>query len=227
MSLPDLNRTGLPRALEAVVALVGLVALLPLLVFVALVVAASCGRPILFSQVRIGRNGIPFVLFKFRTMRWTNAGPQVTSSDDARITRVGRFLRKTKFDELPELWNVLRGDMSLVGPRPEVQCYVDMNNPMWQLVLKARPGITDPTTLTLRNEESLLSRVKGDRERFYVEVLLPFKLRGYIEYLRSRNVRTDLVILWRTALAVIFPHDFSPEDTELTPAIINEVVSDR
>jgi lipopolysaccharide/colanic/teichoic acid biosynthesis glycosyltransferase len=208
-------------------AFVGLIALLPLLVFIAVIVAAFCGRPVLFSQVRIGRNGIPFVLFKFRTMYWSNAGPRVTSSDDARITRVGKFLRKTKLDELPELWNVLRGDMSLVGPRPEVPRYVDLDNPMWQLVLKARPGITDPTTLTLRNEELLLSRVKGDRERFYVEVLLPFKLRGYLEYIRSRSLRTDFIILWRTALAVILPHDFSaPVGTELPPAIINELVSD-
>ena len=205
MCLVHLNRRGLPRALEAVVALVGLVALLPFLIFVGLIVAASCGRPVLFSQVRIGRNGIPFVLYKFRTMHWSNSGPQVTSSDDARITRVGRFLRKMKFDEFPELWNVLRGDMSLVGPRPEVPCYVDLHNPMWQLVLKARPGLTDPTTLTLRNEETLLSRVKGDRERFYMEVLLPFKLRAYAEYIRSRSLRTDLGILWRTAMAIVFP----------------------
>lgn len=205
MCLVHLNRRGLPRALEAVVALVGLVALLPFLIFVGLIVAASCGRPVLFSQVRIGRNGIPFVLYKFRTMHRSNSGPQVTSSDDARITRVGRFLRKMKFDEFPELWNVLRGDMSLVGPRPEVPCYVDLHNPMWQLVLKARPGLTDPTTLTLRNEETLLSRVKGDRERFYMEVLLPFKLRAYAEYIRSRSLRTDLGILWRTAMAIVFP----------------------
>jgi lipopolysaccharide/colanic/teichoic acid biosynthesis glycosyltransferase len=98
---------------------------------------------------------------------------------------------------------------------------------MWQLVLKARPGITDPTTLILRNEETLLSRVKGDRERFYVEVLLPFKLRSYVQYIRSRSLRSDLIILWRTALAVILPHNFSaPERTELPRAIINELVSD-
>ena len=210
MTLVHLNPTGLPRALEAVLALVGLVVLLPLLVLVALVVAVCCGRPVLFSQVRIGRDGIPFVLYKFRTMHWSSSGPEVTSSDDARITRVGRFLRMTKFDELPELWNVLQGDMSLVGPRPEVPCYVDMNNPVWQLVLKARPGITDPTTLTLRNEEKLLSGVKGDRERFYVEVLLPFKLRGYVEYIRSRSLRTDLNVLWRTVMALIFPWHAGP-----------------
>ena len=205
MWLVHLNLRSLPRALEAVMALVGLIVLMPLLIFVAIVVVASSGQPVLFSQVRVGRNGIPFVLYKFRTMQRSNCGPQVTSSGDPRITPVGRFLRKTKFDELPELWNVLRGDMSLVGPRPEVPCYVDMNNPMWQLVLKARPGITDPTTLTLLNEETLLSRVNGDRERFYVEVLLPFKLCGYVKYLRSRSLRTDLRILWRTVMAVIFP----------------------
>jgi lipopolysaccharide/colanic/teichoic acid biosynthesis glycosyltransferase len=116
-------------------------------------------------------------------------------------------LRKTKLDELPELWNVLRGDMSLVGPRPEVPRYVDMKHPLWQLVLKARPGITDPTTLSLRNEELLLSQVNGDRERFYMEVLLPFKLRGYLKYLRIRTIGTDVGVLWRTVIAVIFRHD--------------------
>jgi len=200
-------RESLLRVLEAVIALVGLVVLMPLLILVALVIAVNSGRPVLFSQVRAGRNGIPFVLYKFRTMHRWNSGPLVTSRNDVRVTRVGRFLRKTKLDELPELWNVLRGDMSLVGPRPEVPRYVDMKHPLWQLVLKARPGITDPTTLSLRNEESLLSQVNGDRERFYMEVLLPFKLRGYLKYLRIRTIGTDVGVLWRTVIAVIFRHD--------------------
>jgi lipopolysaccharide/colanic/teichoic acid biosynthesis glycosyltransferase len=200
-------RQSLPRVLEAVIALVGLVVLMPLLILLALVIAVNSGRPVLFSQVRAGRNGVPFVLYKFRTMHRWNSGPLVTSRNDVRVTRVGRFLRKTKLDELPELWNVLRGDMSLVGPRPEVPRYVDMKHPLWQLVLKARPGITDPTTLSLRNEELLLSQVNGDRERFYMEVLLPFKLRGYLKYLRIRTIGTDVGVLWRTVIAVIFRHD--------------------
>jgi lipopolysaccharide/colanic/teichoic acid biosynthesis glycosyltransferase len=227
MSPRHVSKEGLPRALEAGVAVGGLILLLPLLGFVALVIVLTSGRPVLFRQVRVGRNGKPFVLFKFRTMHRFNSGLQVTSEDDVRVTRVGRVLRKTKLDELPELWNVLRGDMSLVGPRPEVPRYVDLKNRMWKLVLKVRPGITDPTTLSLRNEETLLSKVNGDREQFYMEVLLPLKLRGYVEYLRIRSPRTDVGVLCRTIIAVISRRDYSPEpDTEIT-AITNGIWSER
>jgi lipopolysaccharide/colanic/teichoic acid biosynthesis glycosyltransferase len=124
--------------------------------------------------------------------------------------RIGKFLRRTNLDELPELWNVLRGDMSLVGPRPEVPQYVDLGNPEWREVLKVRPGITDPMTLRLRNEEALLASVQGDRERFYIETLQPFKLRGYLEYLRERSWQRDVKVLWKTGLAVILPSKTPP-----------------
>src|SRR5262249_55230346 len=107
------------------------------------------------------------------------------------------------------LWNVFKGDMSLIGPRPEVPRYVDLKNPMWRLVLEARPGIADPMTLRLRNEETLLAQVIGDRERFYLETLLPFKLKGYLNYLQARSSWSDLKVLWRTILAVIFPNKAS------------------
>jgi lipopolysaccharide/colanic/teichoic acid biosynthesis glycosyltransferase len=138
-----------------------------------------------------------------------NSGPQVTAGDDIRITPVGKFLRKTKLDELPELWNILKGDMSLIGPRPEVPRYVDLDDPMWRLVLEARPGITDPMTLRLRNEEALLVEVEGDRERFYLETLQPFKLEGYLDYLQTRSWRSDLKVLWQTIVAVVFPNKTS------------------
>jgi lipopolysaccharide/colanic/teichoic acid biosynthesis glycosyltransferase len=114
-------------------------------------------------------------------------------------------LRKTKVDELPELWNVLKGDLSLVGPRPEVPSYVDMENPLWKRVLQVRPGITDPVTLKLRNEEVFLAQVEGDREEYYLKVLQPYKLQGYLEYLSKRSSWTDVNILFQTAVAVIFP----------------------
>jgi len=145
-------------------------------------------------------------MYKLRTMKAASSGPQVTAGDDARVTLAGKVLRKTKLDELPELWNVLKGDMSLIGPRPEVPRYVALNNPMWRLVLEARPGITDPMTLRLRNEEALLIEVKADRERFYLESLLPFKLEGYLNYLQARSWRSDLKVLWRTIVAVVFPN---------------------
>jgi lipopolysaccharide/colanic/teichoic acid biosynthesis glycosyltransferase len=138
-------------------------------------------------------------------MRTQVAGPGVTARDDPRITRVGRVLRRTKIDELPELVNVLRGDLSLVGPRPEVPEHVDLANPAWQEILRARPGVTDPVTLRLRDEESLLARVQGDRGRYYREVLQPQKLRGYVDYLRRRSWRTDLGVLVETAFAVLWP----------------------
>jgi len=139
-------------------------------------------------------------------MRVANSGPLVTAGDDTRVTPIGKFLRKTKLDELPELWNILKGDMSLIGPRPEVPRYIDLEDPMWRLVLEARPGIADPMTLRLRNEEALLVEVEGDRERFYLETLLPFKLEGYLTYLQARSWRSDLKVLWQTVIVVAFPN---------------------
>ena len=198
-------KAGIPRPVEAVVSLVGLLISAPLLALSAILIATTSSGPVIFRQEHMGRRGRTFVLYKLRTMRQGSRGAQVTASDDARVTRVGKFLRKTKLDELPELWNVLKGDMSLVGPRPEVPRYVNLENSMWRLVLEARPGITDPVTLRLRNEEALLTEVKGDRERFYLEVLQPFKLRGYAAYLCERSWWSDVKILWKTSVAVILP----------------------
>ncbi len=200
---------GIPRPVEAMAALAGLIIAAPVLALAALGIAFTSRGRIIFRQSRVGQGGRIFILYKFRTMRMGQVGPQVTAGDDSRITYVGRMLRKTKMDELPELWNVLKGDMSLVGPRPEVPRYVDLTNSKWQRVLKVRPGITDPLTLRLRNEEELLAKVKGDRERFYLGTLQPFKLRGYLEYLQRRSWQNDMRILWSTCLAVIFPNSAS------------------
>jgi lipopolysaccharide/colanic/teichoic acid biosynthesis glycosyltransferase len=198
-------KRGLPRSVEVILALLALIAAAPLVPLIVAALALSGEWPLLFRQQRVGTKGRIFVLYKFRTMRNLVGGPQVTAGDDARITAVGRILRKTKLDELPEFWNVLKGEMSLVGPRPEVPRYVDLTNQQWQLVLQARPGITDPVTLRLRNEEELLAEVKGDHEQFYLEVLQPFKLQGYVQYLSQRSWREDLVILWKTCVIVVFP----------------------
>lgn len=199
-------KNGLPRQAEAAIALAGLVMVAPLIALTAIVIAVTSPGPMIFRQKRMGRKGRPFTMYKLRTMRAANSGPLVTSGDDVRVTAVGKFLRKTKLDELPELWNVLKGDMSLIGPRPEVSRYVDLDDPMWRLVLEARPGIADPMTLRLRNEETLLVEVEGDRERFYLETLLPFKLEGYLNYLQARSWRSDLKVLWQTIIAVAFPN---------------------
>lgn len=143
-------------------------------------------------------------------MQVDSAGPCVTSKGDARVTLVGRVLRKFKLDELPELWNVVRGEMSLVGPRPEATEYVDTQDPLWQRVLEARPGLTDPVTVRLRNEEELLGRAGEDHESFYLTVLQPYKLAGYIEYLNKRTWRSDLRVLLDTGRSIVFPSAASP-----------------
>ncbi len=202
---PSEINSGLPWAFEAPVALIGLILIAPLIGLAALATVMSSRGPIFFRQERVGRQGRTFRLCKLRTMRVANQGLQVTAGDDNRITAVGRILRKTKMDELPALWNIVKGEMSLVGPRPEVPRYVDLQNPTWRLVLEARPGITDPMTLRLRNEETLMMMVDSDREQFYLQTLQPFKLRGYLDYLQTRSWRSDLRVIWQTLAAVIFP----------------------
>jgi lipopolysaccharide/colanic/teichoic acid biosynthesis glycosyltransferase len=205
--------TGLPRWLEASTAGVALVLLAPVLASCAAAIVVASGRPAFFRQARVGRGGRPFTLIKLRTMA-TAAGDrrvEITASGDARVTTVGRLLRRTKLDELPELWNVLRGDMSWVGPRPEVPSQVDLENPAWQRVLSARPGLTDPVTLRLRNEEALLADVPVDqRDDFYRRVLQPWKLRGYVAYLERRNAFSDLAVLGQTLLAILRPSTQPP-----------------
>lgn len=196
---------GLPRAVEAGLACLGLVLASPVLLVAAGLVAATSPGPVLFRQQRAGLGGRPFTLLKLRSMRVAPEGSQLTAAGDARITPVGRWLRRFKLDEIPQLWNVVRGDMSLVGPRPEVPRYVD-DGPLWRQVLSARPGLTDPVTLRLRDEEALLASVAAggdDPERFYRERLLPWKLRGYRDYLARRSWVTDLGVLGATALAVL------------------------
>jgi lipopolysaccharide/colanic/teichoic acid biosynthesis glycosyltransferase len=204
-------RRGLPRWVEAPAALLGGIALFPVVAAAAAAVMLSSGASPIFRQRRIGRGGRPFTLVKLRTMRSDRSGgAEVTAGDDARVTRVGRILRKAKIDEIPELWNILSGDMSFVGPRPEVPRYVDPADPRWAAVLRARPGLTDPVTLRLRNEEALLAGVPGDRETFYRTCLQPYKLRGYAAYLDSRSWRTDLRVLVETIRAVLRPGSAPP-----------------
>lgn len=196
---------GLPRAVEIPLALVGLLLASPVIGLAAVAVAITSGLPIFFRQTRVGRHGETFRLIKLRTMRSETGAPRVTARGDSRVTLTGSVLRRTKIDELPELWNVLRGDMAFVGPRPEVPEYVDLSDPRWMEILRARPGLTDPVTLRLREEEVLMAGVTVDRDRFYRETLQPWKLRGYAEYLRERSWRSDLRVLLQTAFAVCLP----------------------
>ena len=193
---------GIPRWADAAIAAIGLIVTAPVIAALALAVAVSSGLPVFFRQKRVGQGGRRFDLYKLRTMKPSVEGPQITSRGDVRITSLGRFLRRTKLDELPTLWNVLSGDMALVGPRPEVPRYVNLENPKWQAVLKVRPGITDPVTLRLRNEEDLLAQVRGDSEEYYLNELQPSKLKGYVAYLHQRTWRSDFRVLWQTLVEV-------------------------
>lgn len=190
------------RAMDLAGASLGLVLLFPALAVLAVVVKLSSPGPVLFRQTRVGRRGRPFTMLKFRSMRHDATGPAVTSSGDHRITPVGRFLRRYKLDELPQLWNVLAGDMSLVGPRPEVPRYVERFRAEYARILTVRPGITDFAALEYRDEESVLAR-SANPEAAYVDVVLPAKIALYLRYLDEMSLSTDVVLVWRTLQALI------------------------
>jgi len=202
---------GLPRWAELTIALPLALASLPLIALLALLVRLTSGGPAFFRQTRIGLHGEPFAIVKLRTMsaappsqvRSRPSAPSVTASGDARVTALGRVLRATKLDELPQLWNVLRGEMALVGPRPEVPRFVDLADPAWHRVLGVRPGITDPTSLALRDEEAVLAELGGDPDTTYRERLLPRKLASQWAYIEHRSAASDLAVLARTAAAAV------------------------
>lgn len=187
------------RALDLTAASLGLVLLSPLLAAVAVAVRFDSPGPILFRQWRIGRRFRPFEIYKFRTMVVDAAqrGRPLTAGDDPRITRLGRLLRKTKIDELPQLVNVLRGEMSLVGPRPEVPTYVEMFRDDYTEILQVRPGITDLASLAYRDEASLLGQ-SDDPETEYVNRILPHKIALAKEYCRRSSFVLDLLVVIRT-----------------------------
>lgn len=193
------------RALDLSLAVPAIILLAPLLLAIAIAVRLSMGPPVLFRHERVGRDGRVFRLLKFRSMRSSPAGaPEITSAGDARVTPLGRLLRRIKLDELPQLFNVIRGEMSLVGPRPEVSRYVALYTAEQRRVLEAPPGLTDPASLTFRDEEEILGRVPaGDRERYYVEELMPGKLSLSLAYVASANVGADLKLIVRTGMAVL------------------------
>lgn len=198
------SEKGLPRALEIVAAIAGLALFAPVLALCAVLVKISSRGPVLFRQSRIGYGGSVFTLYKFRTMREAGKGSLITAKGDSRVTLVGRILRKVKLDELPELFNVLTGDMSFVGPRPEVPEYVDFADPVWKTVLGVRPGITDPATLKMRNEEAFLALIE-DKDDYYRRVIQPFKLKESMRYLERRSAFGDLRVILRTLKVIIFP----------------------
>jgi lipopolysaccharide/colanic/teichoic acid biosynthesis glycosyltransferase len=186
------------RLFDLVVAGVALLLLAPLLAVLALVVKLDSPGPVFFRQQRVGRHGVPFSIHKFRTMRPDAGGPPLTVGADPRITRSGRWLRRTRLDELPQLIDVLQGTMSLVGPRPEVPRFVAHYPPgLRERALSVRPGITDPASLEFIDEAAVLARA-ADPEREYIEVVLPAKVRRAAEYAERATLASDLRVLLRT-----------------------------
>lgn len=192
----------LKRGFDVAVAGAALLLLSPLLLALALWVKLDSPGPALYRQVRLGRLGAPFRIRKFRTMFEGAGGPPLTVGDDARITRAGRVLRRSRLDELPQLLDVLQGTMSLVGPRPEVPRYMDAAPPALRArVLAVRPGMTDPVALAHLDESALLAAAP-DPERSYRDAILPAKLQAAADYADRATLWTDLRVLWRTAAAL-------------------------
>jgi lipopolysaccharide/colanic/teichoic acid biosynthesis glycosyltransferase len=193
------------RMFDGVVALTGLLLLAPVFALIAIAVKLDSPGPVFFRQERVGRNGRPFRMIKFRTMIADAAatGPNVSGTDDDRFTRVGRFLRRTFLDEAPQLLNVLKGDMSLVGPRPETPEYVALLTVEERRLLSVRPGMSGPSTLAYSVDEAAILAQHDDPDRYYRDQLLHERASADLQYLRDPSLRRDIAILARTALLVL------------------------
>lgn len=192
------------RVFDVLIAGIALIIFSPLLVLVALLIRLDSKGPIFFKQIRVGRNMKDFHLIKFRTMFvQQNEGSLLTIGNrDNRITRIGYWLRKYKLDELPQLLNVLKGHMSLVGPRPEVRKYVNLYNDEQRYVLSVKPGITDWASVEFCNENELLKHAE-DPESYYIERIIPAKIQQNLRYIKHNNILTDFKIIWLTINRIV------------------------
>ncbi len=191
------------RIFDIIVSFFALFILLPIFVVLGIAIAIESKGGIFYKQKRVGKNGKEFKLFKFRSM-YADAdkkGLLTVGGRDSRITKVGYFIRKYKLDELPQLINVLKGDMSIVGPRPEVKKYTDLYSEEQKKVLSARPGITDPASLKYRNENDLLAKAENP-EKYYIEKIMPEKIKISIDYINKRNFFADLKVIFNTVFSV-------------------------
>jgi len=191
------------RLLDIFISFIALIFLSPLLIIISFVIMLSSGRPIFYSQERVGKDWKRFRIIKFRTMvtEADRIGPGISSEDDERITKLGKFLRKYKLDELPQLLNVFVGEMSLIGPRPEIPKYAEFYKDDYSKILKLKPGITDYASINYRNEAALLNG-KSEGESFYLTKILPEKISLYKKYLRDASFTTDLKIILSTIKAI-------------------------
>lgn len=196
------------RLFDILFSLIVLTIGLPFALIIALLILADSKGHVLYKQSRVGRNNVDFQLYKFRTMcTGADKGSLITvGGDDARITKVGRFLRKYKIDEFPQFLNILKGEMSIVGPRPEVRKYVDMYTPEQMRVLSVRPGLTDYASIRYVNENELLA-TSPDPEKTYIEEIMPDKLKLNLKYIDEQSVGTDLRIILMTLKAIVVRND--------------------
>lgn len=192
------------RSFDLVVSAIAILVLSPILLIIAFLIKLDSKGPVLFKQVRVGKGGKEFKIYKFRTMvvDAEKLGKQITVGRDSRITRVGHFLRKSKLDELPQLFNVFEGTMSFVGPRPEVPRYTRLYNEEQRKVFEVRPGITDLASIKYRNENEILAQ-SPDPEKTYIEEVMVDKLKLNLEYIRNRSLWMDIKIMFNTVYKII------------------------
>ena len=220
------GQRALKRAMDIACALLGLVVLSPLMLCLALLVAVRSGWPILYREQRIGCQGRPFTLLKFRTLLPNSAAPRsIAPEDDPRITAVGLPLRRTRLDEIPQLYNVLRGDMSLVGPRPMVQRHADaLTSATRALILSVRPGVTDPASVLFFAEDAVLAG-RPNAEQEYLHTLLPAKARVQLYYLKHWNLLLDIRVIYQT-LARVWSPDARQDSMQRVQALLAAQHSD-
>lgn len=193
----------LKRSLDIVLSVIGLVLLSPLFLLFSILIKLESAGPVFFRQDRIGKGFRSFTLFKFRTMKVAeNSGYELTCGDDDRITGVGSLLRRTKLDEIPQLWNVLRGEMSIVGPRPQTPALVGLMREHYAAILNTRPGLTDLASIRFRWESELLGRV-DDPVDYYLKIIMPKKMELQKDYLRRQSLILDFWIIWCTVLVCL------------------------
>ncbi len=196
-------KSSLKRYLDFLFALIGLILVTPIMLVIGVLISIESAGGAIYSQERIGLNGQPFKLFKLRSMKVVNTdNKHLTVGKDPRITKIGSFIRKFKIDELPQLWNVLIGNMSIVGPRPEVKKFVKLYSEEQMLILKVRPGITDPASIKFRNESEILAK-SSTPEKLYVEEILPQKLMLGLSYANNITFLGDIKIIINTLLRII------------------------
>ncbi len=191
------------RAFDLLFSLISIALLLPVAILLAMLIYFDDRGPVFFCQQRVGLNKQPFKLYKFRSMR-VKLSPNNGSFDAgnlSNITRVGKILRKTKLDEIPQFFNVLKGDMSLVGPRPEVERWVSESPQLWDFILTVKPGITDNAAIRFRNEEEILANISNP-ELYYKEIILPQKLNIYREYILLQSFVGDMRIIFKTLISI-------------------------